>query len=88
MVAEPTVDRLNTSPRAAHARATATSPSGSAIRCRAMGATMNGDGQRRPSTSTEASRPTISTPMRGTKRQRSNAAMLSRSVTSSLAAPE
>ena len=82
-----TVERAMVRPRAAAARAVASSPSGCASRCSDMGATITGAGQRRPSTETDASRSVMGTITRGLKRQRRKAAWLSASVTSSAAAP-
>ena len=81
------VDSVINVPAAAHARAVATSPSGFAIRCSAVGAASTGILTGCPSTIVERSTFDTSTSTRGTSATRSNAKRFSRSVHSSPAPP-
>ena len=82
-----TVERLKGSPARAAARATASSPSGSAMRAKPVGASTSGNGSRRPSRVTPVSTCDTSASTRGAKFQRRKASLLARSVTSSSAPP-
>ena len=76
-----------TVPAAAAPRAIASSPSGCAIRWKAVGATSSGIETSVPSTLVAVVTSETSTSIRGRSTQRSNAARFSRIVHSSLAPP-
>ena len=71
---------MNTRPRAAAARAEASSPSGWTIVCTPTGASRTGAGIAAPSTVVDWSRWLTSRSIRGTMRHRSKAARLARAV--------
>jgi hypothetical protein len=79
------VDTTIIVPAAAAARAVASSPSGCAIRCDAIGATMSGRAIGWPSTVVASETCETSTSIRGTSHQRAQAARLPRNVSSSRA---
>ncbi len=79
--------RIDVSPSAAAARATASSPSGCTIDCTPTGASITGAGIAVPSTDTPRSRVSTSRSIRGTISQRSNASRFARIVFSVPAPP-
>jgi hypothetical protein len=87
MVYDDAVESTIGRPRAAAARAVASSPSGCTIDCTPTGATMTGAGIAVPSTVVPRSRTVASRSMRGTMRQRSNASRLARAVAPTPALP-
>ena len=78
---------LDGTPSDRAARATANSASGCSIACTPTGATSNGVGRRRPSSSTLKSRRDTLRRKRGTMRQRRKASRLARTVSSAPAPP-
>ena len=81
------LERIIGTPVAFEARATPSSASGWTIESTPTGASRNGAGERRPSTSTESSRSAFPVSIRGRSRRRSNASRFARIVASEPAPP-